>query len=198
MSSGNEDKAGVSRRSFLQGSAGAAALAATGTLALPRLANAAGGLVALVHTQAAGDNGPIDSMIAALKKLSGEKEFPMRAIYAQEPATYETIFKTLGDAGAAVMVSTFNEVGEPMKALAPNIRIPSGSRYSAIRSIRRCPTWSPSPTTIISAAICPACSVRRCRRQARLAISAASRCRRSMPMSIPSRRLPPPSSRARR
>ena len=121
MTSSFDDKAGLSRRRFLQGTAGAAALATTGTLVVPpRLARAAGGLVALVHTQAAGDNGPIDSMIAALKKLSGEKGFPIRTIYAQDAATYEKIFKSLADAGASVIAATFNEVAEPMKALAPS------------------------------------------------------------------------------
>ena len=91
-----------------------------GSLALPRLADAADtGLVALVHTQAAGDNGPINSMIAALKKLSEEKGFPIRTIYAQDSATFPSIFKSLADAGAAVIASTFNEVAEPIKALAP-------------------------------------------------------------------------------
>ncbi|HXE25625.1 MAG TPA: BMP family ABC transporter substrate-binding protein [Roseiarcus sp.] len=109
----------ISRRSFLQASAGAA-FAGAGALASPRIAAAAqGGLVALVHTQAAGDNGPIDSMIAALKKLSAEKKFPIRTIYAQDAATYGTIFKSLADANASIIVATFNEVAEPMKALAP-------------------------------------------------------------------------------
>lgn len=110
----------VSRRRFLQGTMGVAVAAGAGTLALPKLARAEGGLVALVHTQAAGDNGPIDSMIAALKKLSEEKGFPIRTIYAQDPATYEEIFRSLGDAGAAVIASTFNEIAEPFKALAPS------------------------------------------------------------------------------
>jgi basic membrane protein A len=105
----------VSRRSFLAG-ASAAAVA----VSLPITPSfAADGLVALVHTQAAGDNGPVDSMIAALKKLSEEKGFPIRTIYAQDPATYESIFKSLADAGAAVIASTFNEIAEPFKALAP-------------------------------------------------------------------------------
>ena len=84
------------------------------------VAQAQGGLIALVHTQAAGDAGPVDSMIAKLKQLSEEKGLEHRAIYAQDPATYETIFRTLGDAGAAVVVSTFNEVAEPFKAVAPS------------------------------------------------------------------------------
>ncbi|MDR3474955.1 MAG: BMP family ABC transporter substrate-binding protein [Devosia sp.] len=109
----------LSRRGFLRGSAGAAALGVTVGM-LPLEAHAAGGLVALVHTQAAGDNGPVDSMIAKLTQLAKEKGFESRAVYAADPATYETVFRTLGDAGAAVIVSTFNEVAEPIKALAPN------------------------------------------------------------------------------
>jgi basic membrane protein A len=108
----------VSRRGFLKSGAGAAAMGLAIGLA-PFEAQAAAGLVALVHTQAAGDNGPVDSMIAKLQQLSKEKGFATRIVYAADPATYETIFRTLGDAGASVIVSTFNEVAEPIKALAP-------------------------------------------------------------------------------
>jgi basic membrane protein A len=111
----------LSRRRFLTASAGVALASAAGSLGLPRLAAAQdGGLVALVHTQAAGDNGPVDSMIAALKKLADEQGFPTRAIYAQDSATFSQIFQSLADAGAKVIVSTFNEVAEPIKALAPS------------------------------------------------------------------------------
>ncbi|MBR9765832.1 MAG: BMP family ABC transporter substrate-binding protein, partial [Rhodobacteraceae bacterium] len=54
-----------------------------------------------------------------LNELAEETGMTARAIYAQDPATYETIFRTLGDAGATVIVTTFAEVGEPVKALAP-------------------------------------------------------------------------------
>lgn len=108
----------VSRRGFLYGTAGAGLMAGMGSLSRRALA-ADSGLIALVHTQAAGDNGPVDSMIAALKKLGAEKKVPTRAVYAQDPASFESIFKSLGDAGASVIAATFNEVAEPMKALAP-------------------------------------------------------------------------------
>ena len=109
----------LSRRRFLKTTAGAALAGAAGGL-LPRIAAAQdGGLVALVHTQAAGDNGPVDSMIAALKKLSEEQGFPTRAIYAQDSATFPQIFESLAEAGAEVIVATFNEVAEPIKELAP-------------------------------------------------------------------------------
>ena len=115
-----EMKTPLSRRSFLKTSAGAALVAGTaGSLAFPGGAAAETGLVALVHTQAAGDNGPIDSMIAALKKLSEEKGFPIRTIYAQDSATFPSIFQSLADAGAEVIAATFNEVAEPIKDLAP-------------------------------------------------------------------------------
>ncbi len=107
----------TSRRRFMQGSAGAAMLASG---LIPATAGAASGLVALVHTQAAGDAGPVDSMISKLKLLADEQGFQYRTIYAQDPATYETIFRTLGDAGASVVVSTFNEVTEPFQAVAPH------------------------------------------------------------------------------
>ena len=109
----------TSRRGFMKTVASAAALGVAGDL-LSGVARADGGLVAFVHTQAAGDNGPVDSMIGALKKLAGEKGFETRAIYAQDAATYESIFRSLADAGASVIVSTFNEVAEPFKALAPS------------------------------------------------------------------------------
>jgi basic membrane protein A len=110
----------LSRRNFLKTSAGAVLAGTAGSFALPNLAAAQdGGLVALVHTQAAGDNGPIDSMIASLKKLSEEKGFPIRTIYAQDSATFPSIYESLADAGAAVIAGTFNEVAEPIKELAP-------------------------------------------------------------------------------
>ena len=115
--------------------------------------------MALVHTQAAGDNGPIDSMIAALKKLSEEKGFPIRTIYAQDSATFPSIFQSLADAGAEVIAATFNEVAEPIKALAPSY--PEHQVHPDLRRplrAGRCRTWSPSPTTTISAATSRACS----------------------------------------
>ncbi len=77
-------------------------------------------MVALVHTQAAGDNGPVDSMINKLTQLSDEQGLQMRTVYALDPATFEATFRTLGDAGASVVVSTFNEVAEPFKSVAPS------------------------------------------------------------------------------
>jgi basic membrane protein A and related proteins len=75
--------------------------------------------VALVHTQAAGDNGPIDDMIVHLKALGKADHFPIRTIYASDPSTYQSILSTLAGAGAGIIVTTFNEMADPIKAVAP-------------------------------------------------------------------------------
>ena len=107
-----------SRRRFLASTAGASVVLGAGGV-FPLTARAETGLVALVHTQAAGDNGPIDSMITRLSQLSDEHGFDTRAIYAQDPATYETVFRTLGDAGASIVLATFPVISEAFKAVAP-------------------------------------------------------------------------------
>lgn len=77
-------------------------------------------LVAFVHTQAAGDNGPIDDMLGALKRLEQDMKIRSRPVYASDPATYETIFRNLGNAGASVVITTFFAVAQPLKAVAPS------------------------------------------------------------------------------
>lgn len=114
---------GQTRRDVLRRASGMALLSAIAA-ALPGVlggkARAADKpLVALVHTQAAGDAGPIDDMIKFLKKIAAEKSIEIRTIYAQDPATYESVFSSLGDAGAAIVVTTFFAVAAPLKAVAP-------------------------------------------------------------------------------
>lgn len=95
------------------------ALGAAGSVLLAGPAFAASKLVALVHTQAAGDDGPVDDMIAHLKALGKKDHFPIRTIYASDPSTYQSILSTLAGAGARVIVTTFNEMADPIKAVAP-------------------------------------------------------------------------------
>lgn len=106
-----------SRRRVL--GAGALAFGAATLPLFGRSAFAAGKLVALVHTQAAGDNGPVDDMISHLKALSKQDHFPIRTIYAADPSTYQSILSTLAGNGAGVIVTTFNEMADPIKAVAP-------------------------------------------------------------------------------
>ena len=108
----------LSRRRLLGAAAGASVLAGAGGI-VPAPARANTGLVALVHTQAAGDNGPIDSMIGKLGQLSEERGFEKRTIYAQDAATFETVLRTLGDAGATHVAATFPVIAEAFKAVAP-------------------------------------------------------------------------------
>jgi basic membrane protein A len=109
-----DDRSRLTRRGALALGATAAALPLFG-----RPAFAAGKLVALVHTQSAGDNGPIDDMIVHLKALGKADHFPIRTIYAADPSTYQSILSTLAGAGAAIIVTTFNEMAAPIKAVAP-------------------------------------------------------------------------------
>ncbi len=106
------------RRHFIGAAAGAAAVAVSSRATLVE-ASSENELVALVHTQAAGDNGPIDSMIAKLNQLSGERGFLQRSVYAQDSATFEPVFRTLGDADATIVVATFPVISESLKAVAP-------------------------------------------------------------------------------
>jgi basic membrane protein A len=77
-------------------------------------------LVALIHTQAAGDNGVVDGMILNLKRIGRERNLTVRTIYAADPANYQPILELLGEARAAVVLTTFNEMTEPLKAVAPS------------------------------------------------------------------------------
>jgi basic membrane protein A len=111
-------RAVVSRRDFACGLAGAAAFSAFGA---PAAANATdGALIALVHTQAAGDNGVVDGMIDSLHRIARERKLTARAIYAADPANFEPMLQLLGEAGAVVVFTTFDEMTEPLKAVAPD------------------------------------------------------------------------------
>jgi basic membrane protein A len=77
-------------------------------------------MIALVHTQAAGDGGVIDGMIGSLKRIGRERGTITRAIYAADPANYQPILELLGEAGAAVVLATFDEMSQPLGAVAPS------------------------------------------------------------------------------
>lgn len=76
-------------------------------------------MIALVHTQAAGDGGVIDGMIGSLKRIGRERGIITRAIYAADPANYQPILELLGEAGFAVVLTTFDEMAQPIGAVAP-------------------------------------------------------------------------------
>lgn len=103
-----------SRRAFASGLAAFAAA----TLA-PPAAFAAVPQLALVHTQAAGDDGPIDGMIASLKRIGRERNIIVRAIYASDAANYQPILELLGESRVAVVVATFPGMAQPVRMVAP-------------------------------------------------------------------------------
>jgi basic membrane protein A len=112
-----------SRRAFLHGSA-KFAVAAGGFVAAPALLRSAWAqdkpMVALVHSQPAGDNGPIDEMIEAVKRIESEIGATVRVVYAADPATFDAVFRTLGNAGASVVAASFFAVAQALKAVAPS------------------------------------------------------------------------------
>jgi len=109
-------RAVLSRRALVAQLAGVAAWSLAGRGAA--LADAP--LVALIHTQAAGDNGVVDGMIVSLKRIGRERNLTVRTIYAADPANYQPILELLGEARAAVVITTFDEMTEPLKAVAPS------------------------------------------------------------------------------
>jgi basic membrane protein A and related proteins len=105
----------LSRRALVGGIGACALAGAAGPLA----ARADTRMVALVHTQLAGDNGPIDGMIASLKRIGRDRALTVRAIYAGDAANFQPILELLGEAKAAVVLVTFNEMTQPLRAVAP-------------------------------------------------------------------------------
>ena len=77
-------------------------------------------LIALVHTQAAGDDGITDDMIASFRRVAAEQKLRARVIYASDPTNYEPILELLGEYGAQIVLGTFDEMGQPMSSVAPN------------------------------------------------------------------------------
>jgi basic membrane protein A len=129
---------GLNRAVLLGGIAGAAA-----SLALPRAARGADRpLVALMHTQAAGDNGVVDGMIASFRRIGRERDLIARVIYASDPANYQPILELLGEAGAAVVITTFEEMTQPLEAVAPEfpatrfVQLYGDPMVPAIRNVR--------------------------------------------------------------
>jgi len=102
----------LSRRALIGGLAGFAASSAFARAADPPL-------VAFIHTQAAGDNGVVDGMIASVKRLGRERGVTVRIIFANDPANYQPILELLGEARAAVAITTFQEMTQPLRAVAP-------------------------------------------------------------------------------
>lgn len=77
-----------------------------------------GKTVALVTPQKAGDNGPTDNLIAGLEKLK-EAGYTSRFVAATDPSSHESTLRSLAQAGTSVIVVSFSEFIQPVKAVAP-------------------------------------------------------------------------------
>ncbi|MCY3833367.1 MAG: BMP family ABC transporter substrate-binding protein [Chloroflexi bacterium] len=76
--------------------------------------------VALVATQAAGDNGPIDGLIAGLDMAAEEYGVETQFLEALDPATFELTLRNLARTGVDIIVSTFYAMGATSWLIAPD------------------------------------------------------------------------------
>ena len=76
--------------------------------------------VALVATQAAGDNGPIDGLIAGLDMAAEAFGVETQFLEALDPATFEVTLRNLARTGVDIIVSTFYEMGATSWIVAPD------------------------------------------------------------------------------
>ncbi|GII92783.1 BMP family ABC transporter substrate-binding protein [Sinosporangium siamense] len=77
-----------------------------------------GKTVALVTPQKAGDNGPTDNLVAGLDRLK-EAGYTTRFVAATDPSSHESTLRSLAQAGTSVIVVSFSEFIQPIKAVAP-------------------------------------------------------------------------------
>ena len=76
--------------------------------------------VALVATQSAGDNGPIDGLIAGLDMAAEEFGVETQFLEALDPATFEVTLRNLARTGVDIIVSTFYGMGATSWIVAPD------------------------------------------------------------------------------
>ncbi len=76
--------------------------------------------VALVATQAAGDKGPIDGLIAGLDMAAEEFGLEAQFLEALDPATFELTLRNLARSGVDIIVSTFYAMGAASWLIAPD------------------------------------------------------------------------------
>lgn len=76
--------------------------------------------VTFVSPQKAGDNGPIDDMIAAQAKLKQKYGVTTKYIELSDPSTYESTLRNLGQAGTNYVVTAFPGMQQPIQTVAPD------------------------------------------------------------------------------
>ncbi|MCY4036132.1 MAG: hypothetical protein OXF64_01575, partial [bacterium] len=86
----------------------------------PEAEPAADVLVAFMSNQAAGDQGPVDGMIAGLEASSAANGHDIQVVEALDPAGFETQLRNLADSGAEIIITTFFDLGATVELIAPD------------------------------------------------------------------------------
>jgi basic membrane protein A len=81
--------------------------------------SAAGKTVALVSPQRAGDNGPVDDMVAALDQAATDFGIETTFIEATDPSTYEQTLRNLAQTGTQIIIAAFPGFQAPLATIAP-------------------------------------------------------------------------------
>ncbi len=76
--------------------------------------------VALLSNQAAGDQGPVDGMIAGLEASAAANGHETQFVEATDPAAFETQIRNLADSGADIIITTFFDLGATLDIVAPD------------------------------------------------------------------------------
>ena len=76
--------------------------------------------VVLLSNQAAGDQGPVDGMIAGLEASAAANGHETQFVQATDPAAFETQVRSLADSGADIIITTFYDLGATVDLVAPD------------------------------------------------------------------------------
>ncbi|MFF0794855.1 BMP family ABC transporter substrate-binding protein [Streptomyces spiralis] len=73
----------------------------------------------LVSPQRAGDNGPVDNMLAGLNRAKTEFGYHTKLIEATDPSSYQSTLTNLGRSQADIVMVAFPQFASALKAVAP-------------------------------------------------------------------------------
>ncbi len=76
--------------------------------------------VVLLSNQAAGDQGPVDGMIAGLESSAEANGHEHQFVQATDPAAFETQLRSLAGSGADIIITTFFDLGATVDLVAPD------------------------------------------------------------------------------
>jgi basic membrane protein A and related proteins len=121
------DASSFGRRAFLARTGGVMALGAGAMAGVTACSSAGAGgkkksggaaKVTLVSPQRAGDNGPVDNMLAGLKRCASDFGSTTHFVEAIDPSSFESTLRGLGQAKIGVVVAAFPQMHDAVKAAA--------------------------------------------------------------------------------